>query len=391
MAPWAGAVVLALALPAAAAGPTADGVPTRAGVVAGQGDVVPLPADRGAVGATGRADGAEPGPSTADSLVLRDDLGRTVRLPGPPDRIVSLVPAATELLFALDAGDRLVGRTRYGVHPPAAREVPSVGQGIRPSLELVLERRPGLVLLFAGPETRGTADRLEELGVPTLALRHNSFSDLRRNVRRLGRLTGRERAAGELLGTIRCRLRRVAGAVRGRPRPRVYYEVWSDPPVTVGRGSYLDSLLSVAGARNVFGDLRAPSPRVGLEAVAARDPDLVLVPRRGGGDGGPRPARRPGWDVVPAVREGRVRTVDGDLVHRLGPRVGQAAGALATVIHPGREEALRSLELERCDSGPDAPAADRAVPEPEAEAPSASPADPAARPEPGTPPPAPRR
>lgn len=330
----AGTLALALALPAAAAGPAVGAAP---------------PAVRAALPAAGS------GAVEDDSLVLRDDLGRTVRLPGPPGRIVSLVPAATELLFALDAGGRLVGRTRYGTHPPAAREVPSVGQGIRPSLELVLERRPDLVLLFAGPETRGTADRLEELGVPSLALRHNTFADLRRNVRRLGRLTGRGRAAGELLETIRCRLERVAGALGTSPRPRVYYEVWSDPPVTVGRGSYLDSLLSVAGARNVFGDLRAPSPRVGLEAVAARDPDLVLVPRRGGEDGGPRPARRPGWDVVPAVREGRVRTLDGDLVHRLGPRVGEAARVLATVIHPGRAETLRALELERCAAGRAAP------------------------------------
>lgn len=331
----AGAVVLALVLPVAVAGTGADG-----------GDPV-------------AAGGASVG---ADSIVLRDDLGRTVRLSGPPERIVSLVPAATELLFALDAGDRLVGRTRYGVHPSAARAVPSVGQGIRPSLELVLERRPDLVLLFAGPETRGTADRLEELGVPALALRHNTFADLRRNVRRLGRLTGRERTAGGLLEGVRCRLRRVAAAVRASPRPRVYYEVWSDPPVTVGRGSYLDSLLRVAGARNVFGDLRAPSPRVGLEAVAARDPDLVLVPRRGGDDGEPRPARRPGWDVVPAVREGRVRTVDGDLVHRLGPRVGEAARALAKVIHPGRAAALRALELERCAAASGEPPADTAAP-----------------------------
>ncbi len=290
---------------------------------------------------------AAQGGTAADSLLIRDDLGRTVRLAAPPDRIVSLVPAATELLFALGAGDRLVGRTRYGVHPPAAREVPSVGQGLRPSLELVAERRPDLVLVFAGPETRGTAERIEALGAAALGLELNSFEDLERNVRRLGRLTGREEAARRLLDRIDCQLRRVAEAVEGGPRPRVYYEVWSDPPVTVGRGSYLDSLLRVAGARNVFGDLEAPSPRVGLESVTDRDPDLVLVSRRREGDG-TRPARRSGWEAVPAVREGRVRTVDGDLVHRLGPRVGEAARALAAVLHPDRAAALRRLDLDAC-------------------------------------------
>lgn len=290
---------------------------------------------------------AAPAETAADSLVLRDDLGREIRLAGPPDRIVSLVPAATELLFALGAGDRLVGRTRYGVHPPAARDVPSVGQGLRPSLELVAERRPDLVIVFAGPETRGTVDRLEALGTAALGLELNTFGDLERNVRRLGRLTGRAGAAGRLLDRIDCQLRRVAEAVEGVPRPRVYYEVWSDPPVTVGRGSYLDSLLRVAGGRNVFGDLEAPSPRVGLESVTDRNPDLVLVARRRDGEGA-RPARRPGWRAVPAVREGRVRTVDGDLVHRLGPRVGEAARALAGVLHPGRADVLRRLDLDAC-------------------------------------------
>ena len=310
-----------------------------------------LPADAG--GEAGRPGSDRVEPRAGDTLSLEDDLGRTLRLTERPRRIVSLVPAATELLFALGAGDRLVGRTRYGEHPPAAREVPSVGRGLRPSLELVLERRPDLVVLFAGPETRATAARLEELGIPAVALRHNTFEDLRRNVVRLGRLTGRGGRAEGLLRGVECRLERVSEAVGGAGTPRVYYEVWSDPPVTVGAGSYLDSLLTVAGARNVFGDLRAPSPRVGLEAVAARDPDLVLVPRRSGSRRGARPARRPGWDVVAAVRDGRIRTVDGDLVHRLGPRIGEAARSLAASVHPERERDLRRVDLDGC--GPDGP------------------------------------
>lgn len=292
-----------------------------------------------------------PGPERSDSLVLEDDLGRTVRLAAPPRRIVSLVPAGTELIFALGAGERLVGRTRYGVHPPEAREVESVGEGLRPSLELILERRPDVVLLFASPETRETAERLTALGTAAVALRHNTLADLRRTVRRLGRLTGREAAARQLTDRIECELRLVAAAAEGQGSPRVYYEVWSDPPVTVGAGSYLDSLVSIAGGRNVFGDLRAPSSRVGLEAVAARDPDLVLVPRRQGREDGQRPARRPGWDVIPAVREGRIRSVDGDLVHRLGPRIGEAARALAAALHPDLEEELRGVRLQACVDG----------------------------------------
>lgn len=277
------------------------------------------------------------GAAAADTVVVEDDLGRRIRLASPPGRIVSLVPAVTELLFALGAGDRLVGRTRYDVLPPAARDVPSVGEGVRPSLERVAAREPDLVVLYSGAENRATARRLEELGLPTLALRHDRFPDLYRNLRRLGRVTGRRSAARELEEAIRCRLGVVSRATDGLPRRRVYYEVWSDPPITVGAGSYLDSLLSVAGAENVFGDLEAPSPRVSIEAVAARRPELILVPRRSGEGEGTSPGRRPGWSALEAVREGRVRRVDGDLLHRLGPRVGDAAAALARVVHPSLE------------------------------------------------------
>lgn len=294
--------------------------------------------------------------SPVDTLVLEDDLGRTVRLAGPPERIVSLVPAATEILFALGAGPRVVGRTRYGTRPPAAADVPSVGPGMRPSLEMVMDRQPDAVVLYAGAANRSTVDRLESLGVATLALRHDTFGDLYRNVGRLGRLTGREAEARDLANAVRCRLGAVGAVTGAAPIRRVYYEVWSDPPVTVGSGSYLDSLLSVAGARNVFGELDAPSPRVSLESVVSRKPELVVVPRRSGEDVPTPPSRRPGWDALDAVREGRVREVDGDLVHRLGPRIGEGAAALARTVHPELAARLTVDALEEA-CGPVAAAA----------------------------------
>lgn len=281
-------------------------------------------------------------PAGADTMVVTDDQGERVTLTGPPRRVVSLVPALTEILFAIGAGDRLVGRTKYGVHPPEARAVPSVGEGVRPSAELVTSRDPDLVLVYAGAENRSTLDQFRRLGIPALAVRHDTFDDLHRNVRRLGRLAGRQARAERLSRAISCRLEAVARAVREAPRKRVYYEVWGRPPVTVGGGSYLDSLVTVAGGVNVFGELEAPSPRVSLEAVVERRPDVLVLPvESGGGDRVP-PGERPGWDALRAVREGAVRRVDGDLLHRLGPRVGEAAVELAAALHPDLEEEVRS-------------------------------------------------
>lgn len=294
-----------------------------------------------------------PAPSTGgDTVRVADDRGDTLALSRPADRVVSLVPAATEVLFALGAGDRLVGRTRYGTHPPAARSVPSVGEGVRPSVERVIGRRPDAVVVYAGSGNRGSIRRLEELGVPVLALEHNTIPQFVRNTRRLGALTGRVGAADSLVRAVRRRLAAVGGLTAGRRPVSVYYDVWPDPPRTIGSGSYLDSLITLAGGRNVFGDRPGPSPKVSLEAVVAREPDVILFPRGvGSGDRAP-PEARPGWRSLGAVRRGAVRRVDGELLHRLGPRLGEAAAHLAAALHPALADTLRRLDL----LPPDAPA-----------------------------------
>lgn len=256
-------------------------------------------------------------------------------LPGPR-RIVSLVPAATEILFDLGAGDRIVGRTRWGIQPPPARRIPDVGDGVRPSVEAVIARDPDLVILYAGPTNRETRERFAALGVPTLALRHDSLSDLRRNVLKLGEIVGCVEGARALADRIAGGLAAVSDATSGRRRVRVYYDAWATPPITIGRGSFIDSLLTLAGATNIFGDLDAASPRVSLEAIIERDPEriLVAVPPEAL-DRRPAVADRHGWARIPAVSAGQIAVADRDLVTRLGPRVTDAAWAIADAIHTG--------------------------------------------------------
>ena len=259
---------------------------------------------------------------------------RDVAARAEPRRIVSLIPTATEILFDLGAGDRLVGRTRWGVHPPAARRIPDVGDGIRPSLEAVLARDPDLVILYDGETNRESRERLRRHGVPTLALRHDTLEDLRRNIVRLGELVGCTEGGSALAGRIARELAAVSRATEGRPRVRVYYDAWADPPMTIGGGSFIDSLLTIAGGANVFGDLETAAPRVSLEAIIHRNPERILVSvapealhRR------PNVATRHGWERIPAVAAGRISTLDRDVVSRLGPRVAEAAWSIAEALH----------------------------------------------------------
>ena len=263
-----------------------------------------------------------------------DDAGRTVRLPRPARRVVSLLPAGTETLFALGAGDRVVGRTRFDTDDRLAH-LPSVGGGLDPSLEALVSLRPDLVVAF---ETAGGSPirrRLESLGIPVFAIQAQDTSDIYGNIARLGRLVGRRAAADSLLASVRARLAAVRASAGGGPRPRVVYVAGVDPPIVAAEGTYLWELVGVAGGEPVaVVEGGAPLwPQVSLEALVLADPDVLVLPV--GADptaSVERLRREPGWRDLRAVREGRVAVVDADLMNRPGPHIGEAAERLRSAL-----------------------------------------------------------
>jgi iron complex transport system substrate-binding protein len=265
---------------------------------------------------------ARPAPPTGP-IVLTDDGGRQAVLPAPARRVVSLVPATTELLFAIGAGDAVVGRTRWCDYPAAVAAIPSVGDGMQPAIEAIVALAPDLVVAYRSPANRAAVDRLRDLGIPAIEVATDRLDDLARVARLLGRATDRAGAADSLVAAVDSAL--AAVTVR-RPRPpTVFILSWSQPAITLGAGSFLSEILERAGARNAFADEPRPSFVVSLEAVAERDPDYVLVT----GEGDPDWARRPEWQVVPAVRERRFLRVQGSEFNRPSPRVADAVAALA--------------------------------------------------------------
>jgi iron complex transport system substrate-binding protein len=253
-----------------------------------------------------------------------DDAGDTVRVPVPARRVVSLIPATTELLFAIGSGDAVVGRTTWCDYPPAAHRVRSLGDGIAPALEPVLSARPDLVLLYNSAQNASAADRLRALGIPALRLNTDRLADVDRLARLLGRLTKHERGADSVATAFDLALAR--SSVSPGPRsPRVLLLVWEQPPMTIGRGSFLSELVGRAGGRNLFDDVPGSSGVVSIEAVAARDPDLILTAT----DGPAAFVNRPEWQVVRAVRERRLLQVTGSEFNRPSPRAPDAVRQLA--------------------------------------------------------------
>ena len=262
---------------------------------------------------------------------MRDDFGDSVAIGRAPQRIVSLNPATTELFFALGADSRLVGRTRYDLYPAEALRIPDLGNGMRPNVEVVLGARPDLVVLYASNENRDAAARLRAAGVQTLTLRIDSIAQFRRAVLTLGRVLGDTAAAHAVVDSVSRTLERVRGATRNATRPATFWKAWDSPVIAIGGGSFLTELVDIAGGRNIYGDDPRPSLDVTIEDVVRRDPDVVLA----GPESAARMRAAPAWQALRAVREGRVLIVDTTLVGRPGVRLGEAAVALARLLHPG--------------------------------------------------------
>jgi len=276
-------------------------------------------------GCSGTRDAAPP-----QTIIAIDDVGDTVRLAAPASRIVSLIPATTELLFALGLGDRVVGRTTWCDYPAAASAVPDLGDGLQPNLEAVVAATPDLVILYNSTQNVAAAARLGEQGIATALVNTDRLSDVPRLARFLAQLGGRKESGDSLARQFDLELAAATRPPR-TPTPVILILAWDQPPIVIGRGSFLSELVRRAGAANVFDDLAAASAPVSLEAIASRNIDLVLIV----GSTVPGYVDRAEWQAVAAVREHRFIFVPEGPFSRPGPRSPEALRLLEASIDAG--------------------------------------------------------
>jgi len=268
------------------------------------------------------------------NLVVVDGDGDTVQLGGPAKRAISLVPSVTDLVVAMRLQSRLVGRTRYD-KASAIASVASVGGTIDPDLERVFALHPDLVLAWEG--TKGTAQRqaIGAHGIPLYAVALRDSAALFKTVKDLGTMLGSDTAAAQMAASLRGQLDSVKRSVAGLPQPTVLFAIWGDPPMTVGPRTFIAELIRIGGGRNVFDDASMDWPRVTVEEIVHRAPDVVILSVGEDSTRGAEALRRaPGWRTLPAVRNGRVVGVPADLTNRPGPLFGVAAAAFRDAIHP---------------------------------------------------------
>ena len=266
-------------------------------------------------------------------VTVVDDLGREVRLEGPPQRVVSLVPSHTETVCALGACERLVGRDTFSDYPASVLGLPELGSAFAPDLEALVALRPDLVLV---DEYSGAADAVAPLGIPVFAGTPQRLEEVFEMIDRLALLLGTPNEAALLIASVRGELDGVTALVAGRDRPTVFYEV--DPsPYSVGPDGFSGTLIALAGGANVVpGDL-GDFPLVDPEFVVATNPQVIVLADAPYGVSAELVAARPGWASIAAVRDGRVIELtqdQSDVMSRAGPRVGDALLLLARILHP---------------------------------------------------------
>jgi iron complex transport system substrate-binding protein len=255
-----------------------------------------------------------------------------VAAPAVPARVVSLAPSITEILFALGAGGRLVGVCGSCDRPAAVAGLARVGTYLAPSVEATLALRPDLVIAVPSPGNREAVRAIERAGVRVLVVRDRTLGDLWASVHDIAGAVGVPAAGERLVGDLRARLDAIHARVATLPPRRVLVLVGHSPLVVVGGGSLQDELVRVAGGVNVAADAGSVWPTVTLELVVARAPE-VIVDAAMGTEGSSRELFA-ALTTVPAVRDGRILRLDTGAFLRAGPRVPEAAEALAAAIHP---------------------------------------------------------
>jgi cobalamin transport system substrate-binding protein len=334
--------------------------------ISGCGAAVPAPPAPNAVPSSpAPAPATEAAPAATDAptvfpMTVTDSLGRKVTFARPPRRIISIAPKNTELLFAIGAGDQVVGVTSYCNYPPEARTRPQVGGFAAKSLSLenIVDLEPDLVV--TADEIHGSIiEELNRLGIASLALGGQSFDELYAELTQLGKISGHAPEANRLVDELKGRVDAIVRTVRTIPaeqRVTVFYQTWDQPLMAAGPASFAGRMIDICGGNNMIRDKDARYPQISQEILLERNPDVIFGPTMTTSHLDPETiSAQPGWSGIAAVRNKRIYLIDGDLISRCGPRLVDALEIMAHLLYPDHFQKPAA----RPETEPSSPSADQ--------------------------------
>ena len=264
---------------------------------------------------------------------ITDEAGRTINVPVTVTRFISLAPSVTEIIYAVGAGDRLVGRTTFCNYPPEAAKVEAVGDTLKPSIEKIIALRPQVVFVSTASQLEAFTSELDAHQIAVYVTDSHDLEGVFHSIERISDLLGRRPQADELLKQLRIRVAAVEDKVKSRPPVRVFYQVSDEPLYTIGRDAFITDLIRRAGGISVTADVPGAWPKYSAESALAAQPDAIILPT-GGSMGDANSNVAAALKRSPAVANGRVYKVNEDHMSRPGPRSVDGLEELARALHP---------------------------------------------------------
>lgn len=264
--------------------------------------------------------------------MIKDDAGKIISLPAHVDRVVSLAPNLTEIVFAIGAGQNLVGNTTYCDFPTEAKKVEKVGDTLHPSLEKIIALRPQVVLVSTASQLEVFTEQLKSHNIEVFVTDPHDLEGVFLSITQIGEIVGKESEANALVTTLRRRTSAVENAVKLLPRVRIFYQLSTDL-YTAGRDSFVTDLIKRAGGDSVTADVPGAWPKYSAESALAARPEAIILPTGGSmGEGNSTVAEA--LRNSPAARQGRVYKINDDHLVRPGPRAVDGLEEMAKALHP---------------------------------------------------------
>jgi len=264
-----------------------------------------------------------------------DEVGRKMELKSPPERIVSVAPSVTEILFAIGLGEKIVGVSTYCNYPPEALKKDKIGGYMTPSLEKIVALQPDLVIGSADGDLKAFVNKLDQLGIPVYITNPGSVSEVMISIQNIGELTFSQSAAKRVVNSMKGKIQTIQEKIQGRPRLRVLHVLAYEPLISSGKGTFVDDLIRLAGGANIATNAKGKHPRYSMEEVIAQDPQVIILSSMKSGD--PMTEQKQWWNrwkEISAVRSGQIQIIDADLIHRPSPRIVDGLEEVAKAIHP---------------------------------------------------------
>jgi iron complex transport system substrate-binding protein len=274
--------------------------------------------------------------------LVTDEIGRKVKVPLAPRRIVSLAPNITEILFSLGLDNEIAGVTDFCDYPEAALRKPRIGGYINPSLEKIILLKPDLILGIKEGSRKETLQSLVELGFSVYVIDPKGVEGAMKTLKNIGEVVGRREEATKIERTMAGKKEHLVSLTELLPRPRVYFQVGGGSMVTVGKGTLADDLIRLAGGTSISGDESMSYPLYSIEMILSKAPEIIMVSSMEGKKDDSTAMQK--WQQlksIPAVRRGAIHVVNSNLVDRPTPRIIEGLEALVRIIHPEALERKR--------------------------------------------------